>query len=71
MQNAIASVLPPGYGIRLDGNTTDTRLTLTRDDGPFSVGGTFATALGFQATSSFLNADYLLMTIILNITPIE
>lgn len=71
MQEAIKSVLPSEYGIRIDGNTTDTRLTLTRDTGPFTVGGTFATAAEFQATSSSLKADYVLMSVILNITPIE
>lgn len=71
MASAIQSVLPQGYGIRTDGNTTETRLTLTRNDGGFSVGGTFATAAGFQGTSSVINPDYIVMTVVLHLSPVE
>lgn len=71
MADAIASVLPSGYKVRIDGNTTDTRLAITRDAGAITVSGTFATAAGFQSTSTLVTADYLTMTVVLHLTPIE
>lgn len=71
MAAAIAPVLPSEYKIRIDGNTTDTRLMLTRDAGSFTVTGTFASAAGFQGTSFPATADYLVMTIALHLTPVE
>lgn len=75
LYQALVSLVPSPYILRKDGNMSYTRLNILRayESGinAFTVGGTAVASLGFPATSSLYSKDFTIMTIMLNITPVE
>lgn len=72
--NAVSPLMPSPYILRTDGNSTSTRLMIaakTSSSGVFTTSGTAKTTLGLFTTSSVLLADYLTMTVVLHLTPVE
>lgn len=72
--NAVSPLMPSPYFLRIDGNSSYTRLMIaakSTQSGIFTCSGTAKTALGLFTTASVLLADYITMTVVLHLTPVE
>lgn len=72
MYNVLNPLMPTGFILRTDGNTSNTRLGITRIGSTnFTIGGTARTTLGFSTGAAYEAADTTDITVVLNLTPIE
>ncbi len=71
LYNAMLPLMPRGFILRTDGNTSNTRLGISKVGSNFTIGGTARTALGLGTEGAPQDADTTNITILLHITPIE